>query len=87
MKAHESIQEYVERVMYVVNQLRDHGGEVTKVSKVLRTLSPKFEHVVAIEEANDHDKLTIDELSGSLQTHKDRINHANIGSEEKALQT
>lgn len=53
-------------------------GEVTDVvisAKVLGTLLPKFDHVVAaIEQLKNLDKLTIDELSGSLLTHEVRIN-------------
>lgn len=78
------------RVMDIVNQMRDYEGEVTEVAiaaKVLITLSPKLKHVIAaIEEANDLDEHTIDVLSGSLQSHKDRMNHASTGSEESVLQ-
>ncbi|XP_039145506.1 uncharacterized protein LOC120282720 [Dioscorea cayenensis subsp. rotundata] len=90
MKTYETIQEYMARVMDVVNQLRDYGGEVTEnaiAAKVLRTLSPKFEHVVAaIEESNDLEELTINVLRGSLQSHKDRMIFASTGSEESVLQ-
>ncbi|OIW01880.1 hypothetical protein TanjilG_31062 [Lupinus angustifolius] len=44
------------------------------VEKILRTLHPKFEHVVVvIEEAKDLDNLTIDELQGSLEVHEQRF--------------
>ena len=57
------------------------------VAKVLRSLTPKFDHVVAaIEEAKDLSILSVDELMGSLQAHEARINRSLERNEEKALQ-
>jgi len=36
-----------------------HISEQTKVEKILRSLTPRFEHVAAIEEANDISKMTV----------------------------
>ncbi|XP_019462948.1 PREDICTED: uncharacterized protein LOC109361872 [Lupinus angustifolius] len=48
------------------------GGK--KIKKILRTLHPRFDHVVAvIEEAKDLDNLSVDELQGSLEVHEQRF--------------
>ncbi|KAF1865983.1 hypothetical protein Lal_00041681 [Lupinus albus] len=44
------------------------------VEKVLRTLHPRFDHiVVAIEESKKLDELKVEELQGSLQEHEQRL--------------
>lgn len=61
-----------------MNQIIGLGEQITEkavVTKVLRSLTPKFDYVVAsIEEAKDINKLTMDELTGSLQVYEERIN-------------
>jgi hypothetical protein len=54
------------------------------VSKNLRSLTSRFNYVVcSIEESNDLDTLSIDELHGSLLVHEQRLN-GNV-QEELAL--
>ena len=76
--------------MAIVSQMRTYGEKIsdeTIVSKVLRSLTPKFDHVVAaIEEAKNLSILSVDELMGSLQAHESRINRSSDRNEEKALQ-
>lgn len=51
----ENIQEYITRVVSIVNQIKGFGLQLSEenvVSKVLRSLAPKYDMVVvAIEEA------------------------------------
>ncbi|KAK2995239.1 hypothetical protein RJ640_023763 [Escallonia rubra] len=65
----------------VVNQLGRNGEEMEDnrmVEKIFRSLDPKFDHVVvAIEESNDINTMIVDELSGKLQVHEDKIKRRN----------
>ncbi|XP_039131784.1 uncharacterized protein LOC120268441 [Dioscorea cayenensis subsp. rotundata] len=76
--------------MAIINQMRVFGDNITDqtvVEKVLRSLTPHFDHVVeAIEESKNLTQLSIDELSGSLQAHEVRLNKSAEKSEEKAFQ-
>lgn len=66
------------REIAVSNQLSINSEDLKDVrfiEKILHTLDKKFEHVVcAIEESNDIDDMAVNELMGSLQTHKHRMN-------------
>lgn len=61
MKEEEAIQEYIIRVLAIVNQIRCMGYDLMDeevVSKVMRSLSSRFVHMVtSIEEARDISKL------------------------------
>lgn len=89
MEDNEGIQDYISRVVTIVNQIRGLGHklpQVEVVSKVLRSLAPKFDFVVvAIEESKEIDKLTLDELSGSLHAHDVRVNRASFKLGERVL--
>ncbi|GJR53334.1 retrovirus-related pol polyprotein from transposon TNT 1-94 [Tanacetum coccineum] len=90
MKGNESVQEYLAKVSSIVSQMRSYGEKITDetiVAKVLRSLHPKFDHVVAaIEESKDLSVFSFDELTGSLQAHEARINRNTDKEEEKAFQ-
>ena len=64
MKPGENVTEYFGRVMTVSNKMRFHGEEmrdVTIVTKILRSLTDKFNYIVcSIEESKDTNTLTID---------------------------
>nr|GEW03870.1 retrovirus-related Pol polyprotein from transposon TNT 1-94 [Tanacetum cinerariifolium] len=78
------------KVSSIVSQMRSYGEKVTDeavVEKMLRSLDPKFHHVVAvIEGPKDLSVFSFDELMGSLQAHEVRINRSTVREEEKAFQ-
>ncbi|KAI0510499.1 hypothetical protein KFK09_011101 [Dendrobium nobile] len=72
MKESESVEKYFNRVIVIVNQLKLNGEFVEDkrvIEKILRSLTRKFEAtVVAIEEAKNIEKMSIEGLLGSLQS-------------------
>jgi len=77
MKEGESVDEYFARTLAIANKMKLHGesmGQLLIVEKILRSMASKFNYVVcSIEESNDLDTLTIDELQSSLLVHEQRM--------------
>ncbi|XP_039065065.1 uncharacterized protein LOC120210382 [Hibiscus syriacus] len=89
MKGGEPVQDFLSRVAEIVNKMRSYGENIndqTIVAKILRSLTPKFDHVVAaIEESKDLETFTFDELMGSLQPHEARFNITEEKTEDGAF--
>lgn len=84
MKEDERIDEFFARTLTIVNKLKVHGGQnmsqVDIVEKILRSLTPRFDYVAcSIEESNDLDTMTVDELHSSLLVHEQRLCRINGG--------
>lgn len=77
MKEGEKVDNFLGRTLTVVNKMKANGEvmeQSTMVSKILRSLTSKFNYVVcSIEESNDLSTLSIDELHGSLLVHGQRM--------------
>ena len=88
MKEGETIVEYFSRVMTVANNMRNNGEsmqDIQIVEKILRTLTEKFNYiVVSIEESNDINCLSVDELQSSLIVHEQKFRRR-INEEEQVL--
>ncbi|KAE8732360.1 phytosulfokine receptor 1-like [Hibiscus syriacus] len=74
MKNNEIVQDFLSRVITITSQMKAYGEQITDetiVSKVLRSLPSKFDHVVAtIKESKELSAFSFDELMGSLQSHE-----------------
>ena len=91
MKDSDSVDQFLNQVMNVVNQIRSYGDDLIDqkvVEKILRCLPRKFDAiVVSIEESKDLTILFIDELIGSLLSHESRMNRNNNFSLENAFRS
>lgn len=78
MKEGESVDGYFARTLTIANKMKIHGEnmqQVVIIEKILRSMTSKFDYVVcSIEESNNLDTLTIDELQSSLLVHEQRMN-------------
>ena len=78
MKEGESVDAYFAQTLIIANKMKIHGENMQQVmiiEKILRSMTSKFDYVVcSIEESNNLDTLTIDELQSSLLVHEQRMN-------------
>ena len=86
MKEEENICQYFERIDTIVNAVRGLGQNVSDdeiVDKVLRTLPMVYNPKVStLEDREDINKLTLDELYGILIAYELRIGRENHSKEE-----
>ena len=78
MKEEETVDDFFARTLTIANKMKAHGEKMSQTiinEKILRSMTSKFNYVVcSIEESNDLDTLTIDELQSSLLVHEQRMN-------------
>ena len=89
MKEEENIEEYLLRVNEVANAIRGLGGKLKErevVRKVLRTLPMKYDSKVStLEERDDIDGMTVDELHGIFTAYEMRTGHNEPSRKEVAF--
>lgn len=90
MKGGEKVEEYFARTLTIVNKMKIYGENITQVmivEKILRSMTSRFDYVVcSVEESNNLDSLTVDELQSSLLVHEQRMNsHGGDTRDEQAL--
>ncbi|KAL4589890.1 hypothetical protein LXL04_002802 [Taraxacum kok-saghyz] len=77
MNESESVEDFYDRVILLLNQMRLNGEAIEDkrvVEKILRSLTRKFEYVVvAIEESKYLSTLSLENLLGILQSHELRM--------------
>ena len=75
--------------MTIANKIKIHGekmDQVVIIENILRSMTLKFDYVVcSVEESNNLDTLTIDELQSSLLVHEQRMKGQEQSSEEQSL--
>ena len=85
MQANESVTSWFDRYTTIMNQLNQLGRVIPEdkmVKRLLRSLSKSWRSmVVAIREAKDLNKISLDEICGSLLTYEQEVNQ--IDEEEK----
>ena len=91
MSDQETVVDYFNRMQLLVNSMKTCGESLSDqmiIEKILRTLSPRFDHiVVAVEESKDLERLKIEELQNSLEAHEQRLNErANSRDLDQAMQ-
>jgi len=78
MKEGESVDAYFARTLIIANKMKIHGENIQQVviiEKILRSMTSRFDYVVcSVEESNNLDTLTINELQSSLLVHEQRMN-------------
>eukprot|EP00257_Ricinus_communis_P018415 XP_015577130.1 uncharacterized protein LOC107261554 [Ricinus communis] len=87
MKEGETVNAYFGHTLSIAKRIKACGEVVQEreiMGKILRSLVPKFNYVVcSIEESNNVDTLTVDELQSSLLIHEQRMK--NVDGEEQVL--
>ncbi|XP_019418528.1 PREDICTED: uncharacterized protein LOC109329307 [Lupinus angustifolius] len=77
MEENETISEYFTKIHSLINQMKSCGEEVKDqavIEKILRTLTPKYDHiVVAVEESKDLESYKVEELQSSFEAHEQRL--------------
>ncbi|XP_019432612.1 PREDICTED: uncharacterized protein LOC109339605 [Lupinus angustifolius] len=72
MEENETISDYFTKILTLRNKMKSCGEEVKEqsmIEKILRTLTPKYDHiVVAIEESKELEDYKLEELQNSLES-------------------
>ena len=90
MKEGEKVNEYFAKALTIANKMKAHEermGQNVIVEKILRSMTPRLDYVVySIEESNNVDMMTTDELQSSLLVHEQRMNcHSGNERDEQPL--
>ncbi|XP_019432576.1 PREDICTED: uncharacterized protein LOC109339571 [Lupinus angustifolius] len=91
MESNERVAQFFNKVITHTNAMKACGEKISDqsiIEKILRTLTPKFDHiVVAIEESKKIEEMKVQDLQGSLEAHEQRlIERSNERPVDQALQ-
>ncbi|GAU26641.1 hypothetical protein TSUD_102510 [Trifolium subterraneum] len=83
MEESETVSDYFTKVIKLVNQIKNCGEVIEArfvVSKILRYLTPRFDHVVAVIETSKRiSEISKEELLGTLESNEQRMNERAAG--------
>ncbi|GAU34193.1 hypothetical protein TSUD_162940 [Trifolium subterraneum] len=83
MEESETVNDYFTKVIKLVNQIKNCGEVIEAkfvLSKILRSLTPRFDHVVAaIETSKRISEISKEELLGTLESNEPRMNERAAG--------
>ena len=83
------ILDYFGKLSRIVVEMRGLGEKIADsevAAKLLRSVAGKFESITSsIEQFQDIDNLTLNEVLGSLKIHEDKLKDRSLKGEEKAL--
>ena len=89
MEDNEMILDYFDKLSRIVVEIRGLGEKITDsevAAKLLQFVSGKFHSITnSIEQFEDINNLTLDEVLGSLKIHEDKLKDKFLKREEKAL--
>jgi len=90
MQEDETIQISFDSVSNIVNNIILYGDMIEEkkiIQKVLKSIPPKFDHIVVIiEESKYLSKVTVTKLTGYLQVHEERLRWFSNQPLEQAFQ-
>jgi hypothetical protein len=77
MKPWKSVDDYFSKTLAITSKMKLHGDimkDVTMVEKIPWSMTIKYNYIFClIEESNNIDSLSIDELYNSLHVHKQKL--------------
>ena len=89
MEDNEMILDYFGKLSRIVVEMRGLGEKIPDsevAAKILRSVAEQFDSITSsIEQFQDVDNLTLDEVLGSLTIHEDKLKDRSMKREEKAL--
>ena len=81
--------DYFGKISWIVVEMRGLREKIADrevAAKLLRSVARKFDSITSlIEQFQDVDNLTVDEVLGSLKIHEDKLKDRFVKREEKAL--
>ena len=77
----ESVVEYFTQILTLTNQMKNYGEKLKDmmiIDKIMRTLTPRFDHiVVAIEQGTNLKRIKVEKVQGTLKAQELKLDERN----------